>query len=235
MKNAENLKLFADKANFPEVFARFDGACDPNPFGHTACACLIEKNGREVFRKAMYLGTGQPLTCNVAEFSGLLMILEWLAANAPNVRTLIVSDSTVVVNRIRKGTLPHGFCRDTAEKCQQLMNRLPLVRVEWQRRNHNEECDAMCSHVIAEAKADYRSTWGADYVREPFLPYKERRKAEKAARRAAREKQPPVPPKVEATQELRIVGRLRISTPNRPTGVLTTNIPTKPVYSPPAR
>ena len=50
------------------LIARFDGACDPNPKGHASCACLITRGEEEVYRKARYIGYGDGMTNNVAEF-----------------------------------------------------------------------------------------------------------------------------------------------------------------------
>jgi ribonuclease HI len=134
------------------LIARFDGACEPNPKGHSACACLITNEaGVEVHREWKYLGVGEGMTCNVAEFEGLMLILKWIGKQKLPVRVHIISDSMIVVRRMQGPVkkLTQGVCAQIAMDCQKANLRLPIrPTYEWQRRNNNEECDAMCSFEI---------------------------------------------------------------------------------------
>jgi ribonuclease HI len=131
-----------------EYIARFDGACWPNPGGHAACACVITRGTDEVHREAIYLGVGAEQTNNVSEFAGLLLVLKWLKANAPEASTQIVSDSTIVVNRMKSRTLPKGVCRAKANECLTMLSSVPNLCFLWQPREHNSECDGMCEAAL---------------------------------------------------------------------------------------
>ena len=128
--------------------ARFDGGCNPNPSGRASCACVIYKNGKEVFRNSKYLGAGNGQTCNVSEFSGLKMILDWFLKHDANARVLVISDSQIVVRRMKTRSLPNGLCKKKAKECLDLLQFLPNFMFRWQRRENNSECDAMCTLEI---------------------------------------------------------------------------------------
>lgn len=136
------------------LIARFDGACQPiNPGGHAACACLIERDGVEVYRKSEYIGHGDGMTNNVAEYRGLLLILNWFNSQPNNERIHIIGDSQIVIRRMSgKARKPStGVCSAVSLEC---LNAAVLHRFsisyEWQRREHNDECDAMCQLEIDE-------------------------------------------------------------------------------------
>lgn len=136
-----------------EYVARFDGGCWPNPGGHASCACVIARGAEEAHRECVYLGSGSAQTNNVAEFSGLLLILKWLKANAPQAETQIISDSTIVVNRMNSRNLPKGVCRVKAQECLSLLAFLPRLSFIWQPREENADCDRMCMEVLRQRGA----------------------------------------------------------------------------------
>lgn len=133
--------------------ARFDGGCVPNPEGHGSCACLIVRDGVEVYRKSLYLGEGKGMTNNMAEYSGLKLILQYLIAHPEP--CLIIGDSSVVINRMRSRTMSggSGLCAPLALECKALA-RMITTHVEylWQPRTRNEECDSMCQAEIDERR-----------------------------------------------------------------------------------
>ena len=140
------------------LIARFDGACEPkNPGGHGACACVIERDGFEIYRKSEYLGYGPEMTNNVAEYQGLMLILKWynkrIAALAGE-HLHIIGDSMIVIRRMtgKSRKPPVGICAPLARDCvlAAQFNR-PCLSFEWQGRDNNEECDAMCSLEIENA------------------------------------------------------------------------------------
>ena len=135
--------------------ARFDGGCVPNPLGFAACACLIEDDGVEVYRKSLYIGRGHGMTNNVAEFRGLMLILEWISVNKPE-EIHITGDSQIVINRMNRprgyGKLPVGVSAQIAMECKHVAWSLKSkVHFHWRRRDENDECDAMCDLEIQEA------------------------------------------------------------------------------------
>lgn len=142
------------------LIARFDGACLPrNPGGHTACACLITRDGVEVYRASEYIGFGSGMTNNVAEFRGLLLILKWFNALHTKEPMHIIGDSTVVIRRMngkaRKAV--KGICAPQADDCRLAAswNRQWLT-FEWQGRDNNDECDRMCEAAVRSHLAKAR-------------------------------------------------------------------------------
>lgn len=140
------------------LLARFDGACEKNPFGHGACACLVERDGVEVYRGSRYLGKHNRMTCNVAEFEGIKMIFKWYLDSGLCEPMTVVGDSQIVIWRMlgkyRKPVT--GICAEVAGECLEMKSWLPagMVNFQWQGRDNNEECDAMCQLEIDEAEAN---------------------------------------------------------------------------------
>lgn len=77
-----------------------DGGARGNP-GPGACAFIIRQNGRTLSRGSKYLGK---VTNNFAEYSGVLLALDWLAKNSSYVTgndpITFFMDSELVVNQI---------------------------------------------------------------------------------------------------------------------------------------
>lgn len=138
--------------------ARFDGGCWPNPKGHASSACVIEKDGIEVFRQSRYIGHGTGMTNNVAEFDGVLLILKWLHEFGENNSCEIIGDSSIVVNRMKTQTLPKGICQEKAYDCIKCARYYKgKLSFKWETRDANDECDAMCDLEIEEAENRHRN------------------------------------------------------------------------------
>ena len=139
------------------IVARFDGGCWPNPNGHSSCACLIEEDGKEIYRESKYLGTGDGLTCNVAECEGLKLILTWLMRLEKKPGSMrIIGDSRLVISRMNRKTRkgPYGRYYELARECQELILKIPTeLTFRWEPREMNGECDSMCDFEIEEGKA----------------------------------------------------------------------------------
>lgn len=151
------------------LIARFDGGCIPNPKGHASSACFITRDGNEVFRQSKYLGFGEGMTNNVAEFEGVKMILQWYMRNGTSEPMRVIGDSQVVIWRMmgkyRKSVT--GTCAEVANECLEIKSWLPwgAVTFEWQARMNNDECDAMCDLEIEEAQNKHNlSREGVPYV-----------------------------------------------------------------------
>ena len=76
-----------------ELIIHTDGGSRGNP-GPAACAFVVEQNGEVVFRASKYLGKA---TNNVAEYSGVIIALEWLNKESDAVFFL---DSELVVKQL---------------------------------------------------------------------------------------------------------------------------------------
>lgn len=138
------------------LVARFDGGCDDNPGGNTACSCIVHRAGVEVYRYSKYLGFGPLMSNNVAEFEGLHAILKWYLNSGLTEKMDVIGDSQIVIGRMtgmyRKPA--KGLCAEIAKKCLELQSWLPCdtVRFFWEPRLHNDDCDAMCNAEIESGK-----------------------------------------------------------------------------------
>ena len=135
------------------LIARLDGGCWKNPGGPGASACLITRDGKEVFSDCKLLPENPKMTNNVAEFEGLKMILEWCLKDGSDERIHIISDSQILINRItgKSRKPPVGSCAAIAKECVALCYKLKRkLSAEWQSRLTNDECDAMCTRKMRD-------------------------------------------------------------------------------------
>lgn len=74
-----------------------DGGSRGNP-GPAACAFVVEENDSEIFKYSKYLGKN---TNNFAEYSGVILALNWLNENKPSGTSIVFFlDSELVVKQI---------------------------------------------------------------------------------------------------------------------------------------
>lgn len=131
--------------NLTEITAYFDGACWPNPGGHAAAGAVIKRDGMIIAELNDYLGN-QKTSNNVAEYSGLLLILNWLIENKIQYVN-IFGDSDMVINQMRglwkcrtdKG--PEKSYVPYYRQAVELRQKLPYVKYYWIPRAQNEEAD----------------------------------------------------------------------------------------------
>jgi len=84
------------------MLAYIDGLCEPvNPNGIATYGYLIfDENEKVVKSGCRVIGEGAGMTNNVAEYSALLRVLEWLRENCLQKDIAIRSDSQLVVNQM---------------------------------------------------------------------------------------------------------------------------------------
>jgi ribonuclease HI len=128
--------------------AWFDGCCSPNPGGHGGAAAVVKRHGQTVLSKAVYLGHGEQLTHEIAEYAGLLIVLRFLLNEGIEWAT-VYGDSRMVIQqasgeiRARRGLyLPYY------NEARELIARLPDVRLVWVSRGQNIEADRLSRGAI---------------------------------------------------------------------------------------
>ena len=132
-----------------EYLAWFDGACEPVNPGGTASFGVIVKgvDGTVLLRDHGVVGIGKDMSNNVAEYAGVLHILEYLSSRPPG-RVTIHGDSNLVINqlngkwRVRKG-LYLSIAIETKELLAYLRGLGWQINFCWIPREQNEECDAL--------------------------------------------------------------------------------------------
>lgn len=83
-----------------EIVIHTDGGSRGNP-GPAACAFVAEKEGKEIFKSAKFLGQQ---TNNYAEYQGVILALKWFDDNSTNVSfsnsITFFLDSELIVKQI---------------------------------------------------------------------------------------------------------------------------------------
>ena len=83
------------------IEAYFDGLCEPrNPGGIATYGYVIYKDGKPIKKGCKAIGHGKGMTNNVAEYSGMLRVVEWLNENGFDEKIIIKGDSQLAINQI---------------------------------------------------------------------------------------------------------------------------------------
>jgi ribonuclease HI len=135
-----------DRATLPgTVTVWFDGACEPgNPGGHGTYGIVIEDDdGTTLATDRGYIGKGDGVTNNVAEYTGLIEALEYVHDRNPDAHVTVHGDSQLAIRqmtgqyRVRSERL-----RPLWQKAQTLARDL-AVSFEWVPREQNEHADSL--------------------------------------------------------------------------------------------
>jgi ribonuclease HI len=139
------------------IIVNFDGLCQPkNPGGIACYAYVIKQAGKVVHQD--YGIAAEPFssnaTNNVAEYTGLIRALEWLAANRDSLEPgpiRIIGDSQLVVGQIsgrmkvRKAHLVPLY-----RKVLSLKEKLKDLSIELVGREENKEADSLTNRAYRE-------------------------------------------------------------------------------------
>ncbi len=124
------------------VFLHFDGACEPfNPGGHGAWGVWIEGLSDGPYGLCGYIGYGEGVTNNVAEYTGLIHGLRWLVENNIT-RCEVCGDSQLVISQMTgeyavRSPLLLPLWREASD----LASRIPKVGFSWVPRHKNRNAD----------------------------------------------------------------------------------------------
>lgn len=141
----------------------FDGACEPfNPGGTASYGWLIKKDGKEIKSGSGVVGSGEGMTNNVAEYSGLIYGLEEFLKLNLQEKLLIKGDSNMVINMIsgkwgwnkkKSKWQPHEKLPHLKELLNQALSLLKKIdyEVEWIPREENKEADALSKHMTQDS------------------------------------------------------------------------------------
>ena len=140
----------------------FDGACEPfNPGGTASYGWLIKKDGKELKSGHGVVGSGEGMTNNVAEYSGLIYGLEEFLKLNIQEKLLIKGDSNMVINMIsgkwgwnkkKSKWQPHEKLPHLKELLNQALSLVKKIEyeVEWIPREENKEADALSKHMTQD-------------------------------------------------------------------------------------
>lgn len=140
------------------IKAWFDGCCEPrNPGGHAAFGAVIKKDGRQILRMSQYVGCGDGISNNVAEYAGVIAILEEVAKH-PKESVLIHGDSKLVVEQLSFRWRARGgaYLPYYKKAVSLLMPMRARIKFQWISRDFNDECDELSKEVLRDMGVRFR-------------------------------------------------------------------------------
>lgn len=135
------------------IEAYFDGLCEPNPGGVATYGFVIRKDGKKIHEGHGLAGTPKTAgaTNNVAEYTGLLRALEWLAEEKPPGPIVIRGDSDLVIKQVRgEFKVKSGLLAPLHGQVMELARKLPGITFEWIQRERNADADRLTNLAYAE-------------------------------------------------------------------------------------
>lgn len=133
----------------------FDGACGPrNPGGHAAYGWVIKRNKSTVATGCGYIGHGDGMTNNVAEYVGLLEAVKRIQLVPPEADIRIYGDSQLVCNMVSRKWGKHkgawvGHRKEEGRHLQKYLIEILTIlegknyRIDWIPRERNDEADEL--------------------------------------------------------------------------------------------
>jgi ribonuclease HI len=134
--------------------AWIDGACEPfNPGGTTSYGLVVKRKHKTVLRQARVVGNGKKMSSNVAEYCGLIALLEWCKANAISEVVNVYSDSELLVKQMRhiwraKKGLYYPYYQQAVAILKELGQK--QFRFMWIPREDNTEADELSKQAIKD-------------------------------------------------------------------------------------
>jgi ribonuclease HI len=147
-----------DKHERKNLYCNFDGMCQPvNPGGIACYGFVIQKKNEQVNR--IYEEAGIAITPfsdessnNVAEYVGLIKLLEWLSKNRfENFPILIQGDSQLIINQISgKYKVRSEKLLVYYEKTKSLLKNFDNLKIEWIARDKNKYADDVANKAYID-------------------------------------------------------------------------------------
>jgi ribonuclease HI len=135
------------------IEAYFDGLCEPNPGGVATYGFVVKKDGKKVHEGHGLAGTPKTpqATNNVAEYTGLIKALEWLAGQKMSGSILVRGDSDLVIKQV-KGLykVKSPLLAPLHGRVKELIEKVPGVTFEWVARERNADADRLTNLAYAE-------------------------------------------------------------------------------------
>lgn len=128
----------------------FDGACGPkNPGGRAGWGFAVIVDGTQIAERFGFVGEGDTMSCNVAEYAGILAAMEFATQQFPDQRVTFVGDSNLVVSQMSgRWKVKRGLYAEIARKARQFALGKPF-RFEWRPREQNTIADELSKKAIA--------------------------------------------------------------------------------------
>ena len=146
-----------------EFIAYFDGACEPiNPGGTATYGAVILQGGEpiwmcsEVYRPEP--GHENETSNNLAEYSGLIAVLEWFAERGLfDAEIIVYGDSKMVINQVF-GTwrIKKGLYVPLAHRARELVQAFDHIQGQWIPRRQNDLADRLSKAALKRVGVELR-------------------------------------------------------------------------------
>lgn len=115
----------------------YDGACGPNnPGGHAGSGISIKENDQIIYQESYYIGCGEAMSNNVAEYCGVIRSLTYLlSVNKNNEQILCYGDSKLTVMQMcgewksKKGLYKQYYLQSL--KLVRKFTDISFTRIRW--------------------------------------------------------------------------------------------------------
>lgn len=126
------------------IEAYFDGLCEPqNPGGTATYGYVIYKDGKAIKKGCKVIGHGKNMTNNVAEYSGMLRVAEWLKEQDIDGEIVIKGDSQLAINQMKgMWQIKSATSKHFVPKIRKLLEG-KKVNFIWIPRERNKEADML--------------------------------------------------------------------------------------------
>jgi ribonuclease HI len=138
------------------VEAYFDGACWPNPGGPAGAGALVKRGGINIYEGDEFLAPTKSMSNNVAEYSGLILVLKFLVENGITEAT-IYGDSNLVIKQMsgewqvkKPSDNKPRYYFPFAKEALSIAKKLPKLKYQWIPRELNGEADALSNKPLIE-------------------------------------------------------------------------------------
>ncbi len=148
----------------PEFECFFDGACEPiNPGGTASYGAIIYKHrGEKVWECAKLFspekGCEGDTSNNVAEYSGLISILEYFLENQLNHSAILIcGDSNLVIQQMfGSWKIRAGYYKSLAHRAKLLAGKFPKLTGKWIPREQNSIADELSKRALIEVGVRFK-------------------------------------------------------------------------------
>ncbi len=138
------------------LVAQVDGACEPiNPGGTGSYGLVIYRGDCQIYRGGNIIGSGENISNNVAEYAGLLALLEWCIVSQVKEPVWVFSDSKLLIEQMNgRWKAKHGRYFPLYQKANAVIDEhglRSLLRYQWIPRQENTEADGLSKEALMRA------------------------------------------------------------------------------------
>lgn len=121
----------------------FDGSCQPvNPGGRAGFGWIAYSDGQTIGQNYGFIGEGEAMSNNVAEYGAVLDAMEWADAKFPESLITFIGDSRLVVDQLSgRMKIKRGLYIHYAFKAR--MRKRSHWEFKWIPREQNQEADIL--------------------------------------------------------------------------------------------